>query len=81
MANDTEFGLAAYFYSRDIGRIWRVAEAAGVRHRRHQHRPDLHRRRPLRRGQGVGDWAARGPSTASRIILEIKYLCMGGIGR
>ena len=27
MANDTEFGLAAYFYSRDIGRIWRVSEA------------------------------------------------------
>ncbi len=27
MANDTPFGLAAYFYSRDIGRIWRVAEA------------------------------------------------------
>ncbi|MBT4888667.1 MAG: NADP-dependent succinate-semialdehyde dehydrogenase [Rhodospirillales bacterium] len=27
MANDTEFGLACYFYSRDIGRIWRVAEA------------------------------------------------------
>ncbi|MBC8751260.1 NADP-dependent succinate-semialdehyde dehydrogenase [Paraburkholderia sp. WC7.3b] len=26
-ANDTEFGLASYFYSRDIGRIWRVAEA------------------------------------------------------
>ncbi len=26
LANDTEFGLAAYFYSRDIGRIWRVAE-------------------------------------------------------
>ncbi len=26
MANDTEFGLAAYFYSRDIGRIWRVME-------------------------------------------------------
>ncbi|WP_050461045.1 NADP-dependent succinate-semialdehyde dehydrogenase [Herbaspirillum autotrophicum] len=26
MANDTEFGLASYFYSRDIGRIWRVAE-------------------------------------------------------
>jgi succinate-semialdehyde dehydrogenase / glutarate-semialdehyde dehydrogenase len=23
MANDTEFGLASYFYSRDIGRIWR----------------------------------------------------------
>ncbi len=27
LANDTEFGLAAYFYSRDIARVWRVAEA------------------------------------------------------
>lgn len=27
MANDTEFGLAAYFYSRDLGRVFRVAEA------------------------------------------------------
>jgi succinate-semialdehyde dehydrogenase/glutarate-semialdehyde dehydrogenase len=27
MANDTEFGLASYFYTRDIGRVWRVAEA------------------------------------------------------
>ena len=27
LANDTEFGLAAYFYGRDIGRVWRVAEA------------------------------------------------------
>lgn len=27
LANDTEFGLAAYFYSRDIGRVWRIAEA------------------------------------------------------
>jgi succinate-semialdehyde dehydrogenase / glutarate-semialdehyde dehydrogenase len=27
LCNDTEFGLAAYFYTRDIGRIWRVAEA------------------------------------------------------
>ena len=27
LANDTEFGLAAYFYGRDISRIWRVAEA------------------------------------------------------
>jgi succinate-semialdehyde dehydrogenase/glutarate-semialdehyde dehydrogenase len=32
MANDTEFGLAAYFYSRDMGRVFRVAEAleAGI---------------------------------------------------
>jgi succinate-semialdehyde dehydrogenase/glutarate-semialdehyde dehydrogenase len=27
MANDTEFGLATYFYTRDIGRIWRMSEA------------------------------------------------------
>ena len=27
MANDTEFGLAAYFYSRDVGRCWRLGEA------------------------------------------------------
>ncbi|PEQ13054.1 succinate-semialdehyde dehydrogenase (NADP(+)) [Novosphingobium sp. PC22D] len=27
MANDTEFGLASYFYSRDLSRVWRVAEA------------------------------------------------------
>ena len=27
MANDTEFGLAAYFYARDVGRIYRVSEA------------------------------------------------------
>jgi succinate-semialdehyde dehydrogenase/glutarate-semialdehyde dehydrogenase len=27
MANDTPFGLAAYFYARDIGRVWRIAEA------------------------------------------------------
>ena len=26
MANDTKYGLAGYFYSRDIGRIWRMAE-------------------------------------------------------
>jgi len=32
MANDSEFGLASYFYSRDLGRVWRVAEAleAGI---------------------------------------------------
>jgi succinate-semialdehyde dehydrogenase/glutarate-semialdehyde dehydrogenase len=27
MANDTKYGLAAYFYSRDLGRVWRVSEA------------------------------------------------------
>src|SRR5687767_2771339 len=27
IANDTPYGLAAYFYSRDVGRIWRLSEA------------------------------------------------------
>ncbi len=27
LANDTPYGLAAYFYSRDIGRVWRTAES------------------------------------------------------
>ena len=27
MANDTEFGLASYFFARDIARVWRVSEA------------------------------------------------------
>ena len=30
LANDTEFGLASYFYSRDIGRILRVAERSNT---------------------------------------------------
>ena len=30
MANDSDFGLAGYFYSRDVGRVWRVAERLEV---------------------------------------------------
>ena len=30
LANASEFGLSGYFYSRDIGRIWRVSEAMEV---------------------------------------------------
>lgn len=30
LANDSPFGLAGYFYSRDVGRVWRVAEALEV---------------------------------------------------
>ncbi|MDZ4792414.1 MAG: NAD-dependent succinate-semialdehyde dehydrogenase [Hyphomicrobiales bacterium] len=30
LANDTQFGLSAYFYARDLGRVWRVAEALEV---------------------------------------------------
>ena len=53
MANDTEFGLASYFYARDLSRVWRVVGRARVRHRRHQHRPHLDRRGAVRRDEGV----------------------------
>ena len=53
LANDTEFGLAAHFYGRDVGRIWRVAEAPRIRHRRQQHRPHLDRG-AARRREGIG---------------------------
>src|SRR5207245_5539964 len=52
MANDTEFSLASYFYRRDIGRIWRVAEALEhgiVGNQRGHH---LDRNRALRRHEG-----------------------------
>ena len=42
MANDTEFGLAAYLYTRDLARSWRVSEAHRVRHRRIEHRHHFH---------------------------------------
>ena len=66
LANDTPYGLAAYFYSRDIGRIWRVSEGARDRHRRHQHR--LHLERGRRRSAASRSRAsgARARSTASR---------------
>ena len=53
MANDTEFGLAAYFYTRDLARSWRVSEAHRIRHRRAQHRHHFHRGRAFRRSQGI----------------------------
>ena len=67
LANDTEFGLAAYFYSRDIGRIWRVAEAleygiVGIN--TGSSRPRSRRSAASRRPAS----AARARSTASTII-------------
>ncbi len=53
MANDTEFGLAAYVYTRDLARSWRVSEAHRIRHRGTQHRHHLHRGRTVRRREGI----------------------------
>ena len=78
MANDTEFGLASYFYSRDIGRIWRVAEAlesgmVGIN-------TGLISNEVAPFGgvkqSGLG---REGSKYGMDDYLVIKYLCMGGI--
>lgn len=80
MANDTEFGLASYFFSRDIGRIWRVAEAleygmVGIN-------TGLISNEVAPFGgvkqSGLG---REGSKYGIEDYLEIKYLCMGGVDR
>lgn len=78
MANDTEFGLASYFYTRDIGRVWRVAEAleygiVGIN-------TGLISSEVAPFGgvkeSGLG---REGSKYGIEDFVEIKYLCMGGI--
>lgn len=78
MANDTEFGLASYFYTRDIGRVWRVAEAleygmVGIN-------TGLVSTEIAPFGgvkeSGVG---REGSKYGIEEFCEVKYLCMGGI--
>jgi len=78
LANRTEFGLASYFYSRDIGRIWRVAEAleygmVGVN-------TGLITTEVAPFGgvkqSGLG---REGSKYGIDEYVEIKYVCMGGI--
>jgi len=79
LANDTEFGLAAYFYTRDVGRVFRVAEAleAGI----------------IGINEGIistevapfggvksSGLGREGSKYGIEDYLEIKYLCLGGIG-
>jgi succinate-semialdehyde dehydrogenase/glutarate-semialdehyde dehydrogenase len=78
MANDTEFGLASYFYSRDIGRVWRVAEAleygmVGINSGLISNEVS-----PFGgvKNSGIG---REGSRHGIEEYLEIKYLCMGGI--
>jgi len=78
MANDTEFGLASYFYARDLSRVWHVAEAleygmVGVN-------TGLISTEVAPFGgvkqSGIG---REGSKYGTEDFLEIKYLCMGGI--
>jgi succinate-semialdehyde dehydrogenase/glutarate-semialdehyde dehydrogenase len=80
LANDTEFGLAAYFYSRDIGRIWRVAE--GVEYGIVGINTGIISTEVAPFGgmkeSGLG---REGSKYGIDDFVEIKYLCMGGIDR
>ncbi len=78
MANDTEFGLASYFYSRDIGRIWRVAEAleygmVGI------NEGILSTEVAPFGGVKSSGLGREGAREGLDDYLETKYLCMGGI--
>ena len=66
MANDTPFGLAAYFYARDIGRVWRVAEALECGIVGINEGIISNEVAPVRRLQGIAASAARARTTASR---------------
>ena len=78
LANRTEFGLAAYFYARDLGRVWRVAEAlesgiVGVN-------TGIISTEVAPFGgvkeSGIG---REGSKYGIEEFLEIKYVCLGGI--
>jgi succinate-semialdehyde dehydrogenase/glutarate-semialdehyde dehydrogenase len=79
MANDTEFGLAAYFYSRDVGRVWRVAE--GLEYGIVGINEGIISTEVAPFGgvkeSGIG---REGSYYGIEDYLEVKYLCMGGIG-
>ncbi len=80
MANDTKYGLAGYFYSRDIGKIWRVAEAleygmiginAGVISTEVAPFGGI-------KESGIG---REGAEEGIDEYLEIKYLCFDGVDK
>jgi succinate-semialdehyde dehydrogenase/glutarate-semialdehyde dehydrogenase len=80
MANDSEFGLAAYFYARDIGRVWRVAEGlesgivginVGIISTEVAPFGGI-------KESGIG---REGSKYGMEEFLEVKYLCLGGLDK
>lgn len=80
MANDTEFGLAAYFYSRDVGRIWRVAEGLDYGIVGINEGLISNEAAPFGGMKESGN-GREGSKYGMDEYLEIKYLCLGGIDR
>ena len=79
MANDTEFGLASYFYTRDLGRAWRVSEAleygivglnVGI----------ISTEVAPFGGMKESGLGREGSKYGIDDFLEVKYVCMGGVG-
>ena len=78
MANDSEFGLAAYFYARDMARVWRVAEAlesgmVGV------NTPALANEMAPFGGVKQSGLGREGSKYGIEGFLEIKYINLSGI--
>ena len=78
LANDTPFGLAAYFYSRDIGRIWRVAEGIEYGIVGINEGIISNAAAPFGGVKESGN-GREGSKYGLDDYLEIKYLCMGGV--
>lgn len=79
LANATEFGLASYFYSRDLARVWRVSEAleygiVGV------NTGIISNEVSPFGGVKQSGLGREGSKYGIEDFLEIKYLCLGGIG-
>ena len=79
MANDTEFGLAAYFYARDVGRVFRVAEAleygiVGI------NEGIISTEVAPFGGVKSSGLGREGSKYGIEDYLEIKYMALGGIG-
>jgi len=80
LANDTEFGLAAYFYSRDIGRIFRIAEGleygiVGI------NEGIISTEVAPFGGVKQSGLGREGSKYGIEDYLEVKYLCLGGLDR
>ena len=78
LANDTEFGLAAYFYGRDIGRVWRVAEALEYGMVGINEGIISTEIAPFGGVKESGN-GREGSKYGIEDYLEIKYLCIGGV--
>ena len=78
LANDTRAGLAAYFYARDVGRIWRVAEGleygmVGI------NEGIISNAAAPFGGVKESGLGREGSRHGMDEYLEIKYLCFGGV--